>query len=150
MELKSLTQQSECAGAESGCLRILSECLGVSSIRLGDPFIAPRQLGAVGDKLGRPSLPSVEWRTGQSGAPPDSYCSLSGARFPSKSGTVDRCSFGPIGEPDTVRCTPDSLVPPVDRWRDHVSRKDCAADRWRWRPLAHRTVRCTTGQFGEL
>jgi hypothetical protein len=48
MELKSLTQQSECAGAESGCLRILSECLGDSSMRLGVPFIAPRQLGAVG------------------------------------------------------------------------------------------------------
>jgi hypothetical protein len=24
-------------------------------------------------------LPSVEWRTGQSGAPPDIHCSLSGA-----------------------------------------------------------------------
>jgi hypothetical protein len=75
MELKSLTQQSECAGAESGCLRILRECLGCSSMRLGVPFIAPRQLGAVGDQLGRPILPSVEWCTGQSGAPPDSYCS---------------------------------------------------------------------------
>jgi hypothetical protein len=41
-------------------------------MRLGVPFIAPRQLGAVGGKLGKPSLPSVEWRTGQSGAPPDS------------------------------------------------------------------------------
>jgi hypothetical protein len=47
-ELKSLTQQSECAGAESGCLRMLSECLCISSMRLGVPFIAPRQLGAVG------------------------------------------------------------------------------------------------------
>jgi hypothetical protein len=71
MELKSLTQQSEC-GAESGCLRILSECLGDSSMRLGVPFIAPRQLGAVGGQLGRPNLPSVGWCTGQSGAPPDS------------------------------------------------------------------------------
>jgi hypothetical protein len=58
---------------------MLSECLGISSMRVGVPFIAPRQLGAVGDKLGRPSLLSVEWRTGQSGAPPDSYCSMSGA-----------------------------------------------------------------------
>jgi hypothetical protein len=48
-------------------------------MRLGVPFIAPRQLGAVEDQHGRLSLPSVEWRTGQSGAPPDSYCSLSGA-----------------------------------------------------------------------
>jgi hypothetical protein len=79
MELKSLTQQSECAGAESGCLRMLSECLGSSSMRLGVPFIAPRQLGAVEDQQARLSLPSVEWRTGQSGAPPDNYCSLSDA-----------------------------------------------------------------------
>jgi hypothetical protein len=48
-------------------------------MRLGVPFIAPRQLGAIEDQQGRLSLPSVEWRTGQSGAPPDSYCSLSGA-----------------------------------------------------------------------
>jgi hypothetical protein len=54
---------------------MLSECLGDSSIRLGVPFIAPRQLGAVGDNLGRHFLPSVEWCTGQSGAPPDNYCS---------------------------------------------------------------------------
>jgi hypothetical protein len=65
MELKSLTQQSECAGAESGCLRILSECLGDSSMRLGDPFIAPRQLEVVEDNHGRLILPSVVWCTGQ-------------------------------------------------------------------------------------
>jgi hypothetical protein len=53
--------------------------LGDSSMRLGDPFIAPRQLGAVGSQQGRPSLPSVEWRTGQSSAPPDSHCRRSGA-----------------------------------------------------------------------
>jgi hypothetical protein len=53
--------------------------LGSSSMRLGVPFIAPRQLGAVGDQQGRPSLPSVEWRTGQSGAPPDSHCRRSSA-----------------------------------------------------------------------
>jgi hypothetical protein len=32
-------------------------------------------------------------------------------------------------------------VPPWDRWPGHVSRVDCAADRWLGRPLAHRTVR---------
>jgi hypothetical protein len=53
--------------------------LGDSSMRLGVPFIAPRQLGAVGGQQGKPSLPSVEWHTGQSGAPPDSYCRQSGA-----------------------------------------------------------------------
>jgi hypothetical protein len=104
-------------------------------MRLGDPFIAPRQLGAVGDKLGRPSLPSVEWRTRQSGAPPDTYCSLSGARFPSKSGTDDRCNSGPVGAPDTVRCTPDSPVPPptvgATTRRLQISRPTVGAgDRW--------------------
>jgi hypothetical protein len=48
-------------------------------MRLGVPFIAPRQLGAVGGQQGRPKLPSVGWCTGQSGAPPDSHCSMSGA-----------------------------------------------------------------------
>jgi hypothetical protein len=41
------------------------------SMCLGVHFTAPRQLGAVGDQLGRQILPSVEWRTGQSGAPSD-------------------------------------------------------------------------------
>jgi hypothetical protein len=121
MELKSLTQQSECAGAESGCLRMLSECLGSFSMRLGVPFIAPRQLGAVEDQQGRLSLPSVEWRTGQSSAPPD-----------------------------TVRGTPDSPVPPTDRWRGPRVARGLRGRPLRWRPLAHRTVRCTTGQFSEL
>jgi hypothetical protein len=76
-----------------------------SSMRLGVPFIAPRQLGAVGDQHGRLSLPSVEWRTVQSGAPPDRSCSSSGVRSPSKLGTSDRCSSGLVGAPDTVRCT---------------------------------------------
>jgi hypothetical protein len=44
-------------------------------MRLGVPFIVPSQLGAVGSILGRLILPSVRWRTGQSGAPPDSHCS---------------------------------------------------------------------------
>jgi hypothetical protein len=35
------------------------------------PFIAPRKLGAVGSPFGRKFLPSVGWRTKQSGAPPD-------------------------------------------------------------------------------
>jgi hypothetical protein len=65
MELKSLTQGIECVELESWSLRMLSECLDLSSMRLGVPFIAPRQLGAVGDQHGRLSLPSVKWRTGQ-------------------------------------------------------------------------------------
>jgi hypothetical protein len=75
IELKSLTQRSECAGTKSGCLRMLSECLFFSSMRLGLPFIALRQLGVVGGQQGRPNLPSIGWCTGQSGAPPDSHCS---------------------------------------------------------------------------
>jgi hypothetical protein len=79
--------------------------LGDFHMRLGVPFIAPWQLGAVGDQHERLSLPSVEWHTGQSGAPPDRSCRLSDARSPSKFGVSDRCSSGLIGAPDTVRCT---------------------------------------------
>jgi hypothetical protein len=75
MELKSLSQRIECVRMEYWSLRMIKECLGDSSMRLGVPFIAPRQLGAFGGNLGRPKLPSVGWRTGQSGVPPDSYCS---------------------------------------------------------------------------
>jgi hypothetical protein len=75
MELKSLTQSIKYVEAEFESLRMLSECLVLCSMRLGVPFIAPSQLGAVGDQLGRQFLPSVEWWTRRSGAPPDSYCS---------------------------------------------------------------------------
>jgi hypothetical protein len=54
-------------------------CLISSSMRLGVLFIAPRQLGAVESNSGRQFLPSVRWRTGQSGVPPDTHCSVSGA-----------------------------------------------------------------------
>jgi hypothetical protein len=64
---------------KSWCLEMVKECLVCSSMRLGDPFIAPRQLGAVGSNPGRQFLPSVGWRTGQFGAPPDRHCSVSGA-----------------------------------------------------------------------
>jgi hypothetical protein len=79
MEVKSLSQRIECARMESWCLGMIKECLGCSSMRLGVPFLAPRQLGAVGTQQGRQFLPSVGWRTGQSGALPDSPCSMSGA-----------------------------------------------------------------------
>jgi hypothetical protein len=70
-----LTQRIKCVGVESGCLRMIKECLSTSSMRLGVPFIALRQLGAVGGNSGRQILPLVGWRTGESGAPPDSPCS---------------------------------------------------------------------------
>jgi hypothetical protein len=115
-----------------------------SSMRLGVPFIAPRQLGAVESIPGRQFLPSVAWRTGQSGAPPDTVRCGSLSLF----GEADRCRFKAVGTPDTVWCTPDSPVPPSSRWLGHVSSADRAADRWPGRPLAHRTVRCLTGQSG--
>src|SRR5688572_31329061 len=88
---------------------MLSECLVYSSMRLGVPFIAPRQLEAVESILGRQFLPSVDWRTGQSGAPPDTVrCG-----FLSFFGEADRWRFRAVGAPDTVRCTPDSPVPPL-------------------------------------
>jgi hypothetical protein len=58
---------------------MLRVCLVFSSMRLGVPFIAPRQLGAVESNLGRQFLPSVGWRTGQSGVPLDRHCLVSGA-----------------------------------------------------------------------
>jgi hypothetical protein len=110
-----LSQRIKGAESKSWCLGMLSECLVYSSMRLGVPFIAPKQLGAVESIPGRQILPSVAWRTGQSGAPPD-----------------------------TVRCTPDSPVPPSDRWLGHVSHADRATDCWlTGQSGAHRTVRCT-------
>jgi hypothetical protein len=108
-------------------------------MRLGVPFIAPRQLGAVESKSGRPILPSVVGCTGQSGA----HRTLSGARFLSLTGEADRWRPESRWRTGHVRCTPDSPVPPSDRCPGHVSRADSAADRWPGRPLAHRTVRCT-------
>jgi hypothetical protein len=95
-------------------------------MRLGVPFIAPRQLGADESIPGRLILPSVAWRTGQSGAPPDTVrCG-----YPSLFGEADRWSLRAVGAPDTVRCTSDSPVPPSSRWLGHVSRADRAVDRW--------------------
>jgi hypothetical protein len=108
-------------------------------MRLGVPFIAPRQLGAVESNLGRLILPSVDWRTGQYSA----HRTLSGARFLSINGAVDRWQPKSRWCTGHVRCTPDSPVPSSSRWLSHVSLADCAADRWPGRPLAHRTVRCT-------
>jgi hypothetical protein len=60
-ELKSLAQSIKCVELESGSLRMFLVSLVFCSMRLGVPFIAPRQLGAVGDQFGRPFLPSFEW-----------------------------------------------------------------------------------------
>jgi hypothetical protein len=121
---------------ESWCLELIKECLLYSSMRLGVPFIAPRQLGAIESNPGRQILPSVGWRTGQSGAPPDIHYSQSGADcFPKLTQpTVEDL------EPLAHRTLSGAPIRPLARPR--VTRG------LRGRPLAHRTVRCTTGQSG--
>jgi hypothetical protein len=104
-----------------------------SFMRLGVPFIAPRQLGAVESNPGRQFLPSVAWRTGQSGAPPDTVRCGS----PSLFGEADRWRLGAVGAPDSPVHTGQSGAPSRPLARPRVSRGS------RGRPLAHRTVRCT-------
>jgi hypothetical protein len=132
-ELKSLTRSIKCAETECGRLRMFSECLGYSSMRLGVPFIAPRQLGAIGGQQGRLSLPSVGWHTGQSGAPPDNHCSCPVRDLlPILAQTTVADSWQLVhrtlsGAHRTVRCTPNSLMLPADA--GHTSPADCEADR---------------------
>jgi hypothetical protein len=115
---------------------MIKECLCISSMRLGVPFISPRQLRAVGGISGRQFLPSVEWRTGQSGAPPDIHCSVSGAdRLPK----LVQPTFADL-EPLAHRTMSGAPIRPLARPR--VTRG------LHGRALAHRTVRCTTGQSG--
>ena len=122
-ELKSLTQSIKYVEAESRSLRMLSECLVCSSMCPEVPFIAPRQLGAVGDQLGRQILPSIEWCTGQSGAPPDRSCS---------SPVLDPLPYlahptvGPVVPlaHRTVRCAQPTVG------AGHASPADSTADRW--------------------
>jgi hypothetical protein len=86
---------------------------------------------------GNSPLPSlVEWRTGQSGAPPDSHCRRSSADLLP---FLAQTTVAPPGQlaHRTVRCP----VPTVGA--GHASPADCAADRCagnRW----------FTGQSGEL
>jgi hypothetical protein len=112
-----LSQRIKCARMKSWCLEMIRECLYFSSMRLEVPFIAPRQLGAVGGILGRQYLPSVGWCTGQSGAPPDIPCSLSGA---------DRL-------PNLAQPTVEDLEPLAHRTLFGAHRTLCGA---------HRTIRC--------
>jgi hypothetical protein len=108
---------------------MLRVCLGDSSMRLGVPFIAPRQLGAVGGNLGRLILPSVGWCTGQSGAPPDSHCRWSGADlFPFLAQMTVAAPWQLAhrtlsGAHRTFRCP----LPTVGA--GHTSPADCATDR---------------------
>jgi hypothetical protein len=141
-------------------------------MRLGAPFIAPRQLGAVESIPGRQILPSVAWRTGQSGAPPDTVrCG-----FPSLFGEADRWQpwsrwrtghypvhTGQSGAPSRPLARP--RVPRRSRSRPlprptvgspdspvNFSRTPLNSSRERQvrlsQPGAPDTVRCTTGQSG--
>jgi hypothetical protein len=103
--------------------------LGYSSMCLGVPFIAPRQLGTVGGNLGRLILPSVGWRTGQSGAPSDSHCSclvrdlLPFLAHPTVADSWQLAHRTLFGAHRTVRCP----LPTVGA--GHASPADCTADR---------------------
>jgi hypothetical protein len=113
-------------------------------MRLGVPFIAPRQLGAVEDNLGRLILPYVVWCTGQSGAPPDSHCSCPMRDCFSKNRHSRPLQLWARWR--TRNCpvhTGQSGAPLPTVGAGHASPADCAADRCagdRW----------LTGQSGEL
>jgi hypothetical protein len=103
---------------------MLKGCLVSSLMRLGVPFIAPRQLGAVESIPGRQFLPSVAWHTGQSGADffpslakptvgdsePLAHRTLSGAHR-----TV-RCPLVTVGSATRHARNPWPIVGPADRW----------------------------------
>jgi hypothetical protein len=174
-ELKSLTRSIKCVETECGRLRMLGECLGVSSMRLGVPFIAPRQLEVIGGQQGRPKLPFVGWCTGQSGAPPDSQCRWSGADLlPILVQTTVAHSWQLVhrtlsGAHQTVRCPCRPLARATRRPRiarpivalAAVGSPDSPVNYSRTspnspesglftgaQPGAPDTVRCTTGQSG--
>jgi hypothetical protein len=140
-------------------------------MRLGVPFIAPRQLGAVESNPGRQFLPSVGWRTGQSGADcfpilaqPTigdleslAHRTLSGAHW-----TV-RCPHHTVGSATRHARIARPTVGSADRWLTEQS--DAPPDSLmifsrtpptnsreqpfhQSHPGAPGTVRCTTGQSG--
>jgi hypothetical protein len=98
--------------------------LGVSFMRLGVPFIAPRQLGAVESNPGRQFLPFVAWRTGQSGA--DFFPSLAkptvGALEPLAHRTLSgahrtvRCPLPTVSLATCLARIAQPTVGPADRW----------------------------------
>jgi hypothetical protein len=108
---------------------MLKVCLDNSSMRLGVPFISPRQLGAVGSQQGRQFLPSVGWRTRQSGAPSDRQCSMSGADLLPKLAQPTVVTPGSLahrtlsGAHRTVRCPQPTVG------AGHASPAECATDR---------------------
>jgi hypothetical protein len=104
-------------------------------MRIGVPFIAPRQLGTLGGIFGRQFLPSVGWRTRQSGAPPDIHCSLSGADLLPKMAQPTVAELRQLahrslsGAHRTVRCPLPTVGAPTCRAR--IARPTVGAvDRW--------------------
>ena len=111
-------------------------------------------------------MPSVAWRIGHSGAPPDTV--RCGSLF--LYGEADRCSLGAVGAPDmsgahrTVRCpllAVGSATCPAQIARPTVGSPDSPVNYSRTSPVNSRerplrsiqlgapdTVRCTTGQSG--
>jgi hypothetical protein len=126
----------ECAKSEWEWSRMLKVCLVSSSMRLGVPFIAPRQLGAVENIPGRQFLPSVNWRTGQSGA--DFFPIMAQPIVEGLEPLAHRTLFGAHR---TVRC-PLLTVGSATR-HPRIARPTVGtADRWlTGQSGAHRTVR---------
>jgi hypothetical protein len=106
---------------------MLKVCLVYSYMRLGVPFIAPRQIGAVESNPGRQFLPSVDWRTGHC---PVRISFLFWRSRPLKVWSRWRTGHCPVH-------TGQSGTPFRPLARPHITRG------LRGRPLAHRTVRCT-------
>jgi hypothetical protein len=127
--------------SKSWCLGMLRECLVYSSMRLGVPFIAPRQLGAVKSIPGRQFLHSVAWRTGLSGAHRIVRCPLLTVGSATRRAWIPRPTVGPAycwltgqsGAP------PDSPVN-FSRTPPTISREQ--------QVRLSQSVRCTTGQSG--
>jgi hypothetical protein len=106
---------------------MLKGCLVFSSMRLGVPFIAPRQVRAVESIPGRQFLPSVAWRTG--------HCPVRISFLLWRSRPLVLWSHWRTGHCPVH--TGQSGAPFRPLARPRVSRGS------RGRPLAHRTVRCT-------
>jgi hypothetical protein len=89
---------------ECGRLRILSECLGSSSMRLGVLFYSPKAARSRWRPTRKAILAfcRVAHRTVRCTIGQPLF--MSGARSPSYYGVDDRCRFIEVGAPDTVRC----------------------------------------------
>jgi hypothetical protein len=118
------------------CVKVRTISLGMLRVCLGDSSHAPRGL------FYSPKAARSRWRPTRKAildfcrvalrtvrCPTGQPLFMSGARSPSYSVTVDHCRLMAVGAPDTVRCTPDSLVPLLTVGAGHASPADCAADR---------------------